>query len=275
MSSAYFIYCRSLCMFGKYGKNTELIHYTRINAVHKQNWSRHNSNLQIKQKNMLDLTTNRIRWICNNDIKLCLMLFHKLESIADVNAQFWTFITLCHEWQILLCHLNNFLQCNETDLYMWWNYMQLVMYMFRCMYSMHKKWHHFYFLMTQTKMNQITFGIQNPEETSHQKIINLSVLSGCQTPFFCPSHLFVLYLACAVSVPVPKMWNSLPPALKCVLALTLSAITSRSTISSKPSRLFLEPQIRLLLTIVCVSKLYLLTYFTMCCDLKEVDAWHQ
>ena len=64
------------------------------------------------------------------------------------------------------------------------------------------------------------------------------------------------------SVAAPKTRNSLPPS-PCIIIVPVlipSVVTSRPTIASRPSNPVLAPQIRFLLTIVCVYKLYLLTY---------------
>ena len=55
------------------------------------------------------------------------------------------------------------------------------------------------------------------------------------------------------SVAAPKIWNSLPPSLR--------TCTSPDTFRRHLKTHYCQPQCRLLLTIVCVYKLYLLTYF--------------
>ena len=55
----------------------------------------------------------------------------------------------------------------------------------------------------------------------------------------------------------PRICHCLLQIVKCVSARTLSIVISRLTVSST---FLLAPQIRLLLTIVCIYKLYLLTY---------------
>jgi len=70
------------------------------------------------------------------------------------------------------------------------------------------------------------------------------------------------FTARSFSVAAPKIRNSLP--YLSVLVLIPSVVTSTPTTASRPSNPLNPsphtPQIRLLLTIVCVYKLYLLTY---------------
>jgi len=69
------------------------------------------------------------------------------------------------------------------------------------------------------------------------------------------------FSARSFSVAAPKIRNSLP--YLSVLVLIPSVVTSTPTTASRPSNPLNPshtPQIRLLLTIVCVYKLYLLTY---------------
>jgi len=65
-------------------------------------------------------------------------------------------------------------------------------------------------------------------------------------------------------VAAPTIWNSLPPSVRIWTSPDTSVVTSRPTSASMPSNPLnpspLAPQIRLLLTTVCVYKLYLLTY---------------
>jgi len=64
-----------------------------------------------------------------------------------------------------------------------------------------------------------------------------------------------------VSVAAPKIWNSLPPALRIrTTPLTSSVVTFASRPSSPLNAFFLAPQIWLLLTTAHVYKSYLLTY---------------
>jgi len=71
--------------------------------------------------------------------------------------------------------------------------------------------------------------------------------------------------ACSFSIAARKIWNSRPHLPVPVPVLTPSVVTSRPTTASRPSNplnpSLLAPQIRLLLTIVRVYKLYLLTYY--------------
>ena len=62
------------------------------------------------------LTTNRIRRIRDDDVKLGLMMLHKLKTVANVNSQLRTFKSFRHERQKLLCNLNNFLSQNNGKL---------------------------------------------------------------------------------------------------------------------------------------------------------------
>jgi len=91
---------------------------------------------------------------------------------------------------------------------------------------------------------------------SSVRLSNTSLLS---VPFVRTS-----FGACSFSVAVPTIWNSHLQLSERVRALTHSAITSRPTISSRPSNRrtasSIEPQIRLLLTNRRVYKLHFLTH---------------
>jgi len=81
-------------------------------------------------------------------------------------------------------------------------------------------------------------------------LVILLVLLDSPTLIFSPLRLSAPHLApCSFSIAAPKIWNSLPPSLR---------ICTRP--SSPLNPFLLAPQIRLLLTIVHVYKLYLLTY---------------
>ena len=76
----------------------------------------------------------------------------------------------------------------------------------------------------------------------------------------------------SVSLAAPNIWKSLPPSLcTCTSSdiLIPSVVISRPTTARRPSNplnpSLLAPQIRLLLTVVHVYKLYLLTFFWLSC----------
>jgi len=78
----------------------------------------------------------------------------------------------------------------------------------------------------------------------------------------------------SVSLAAPNIWNSLPPSLcTCTSSdiLIPSVVISRPTTARRPSNplnpSLLAPQIRLLLTVVHVYKLYLLTFFWLSCTI--------
>ena len=82
------------------------------------------------------------------------------------------------------------------------------------------------------------------------------------------------FSARSFSIAAPKIWNSHPPSLRtCTSPDIPSVVTSRPTTASRPSNPLnsspLAPQIRFLLTIVRVYKLYLLTYLLT--NLGELD----
>ena len=118
-----------------------------------------------------------------------------------------------------------------------------------------------------TSLSALSIPLSLPVYIQPRMLIILLVLSGCQIPICYLFRLFALYLAPAASVlqlAAPKIWNSSLQLFECAPTPTLFVFTLRHTISSRSSNPFnaflLVRQIRLLVTVVRIYKLYLLTY---------------